>query len=210
MFDEVEKASQQVTQTLLSIFDNGIMTMASGQTIDFRNAIIIMTGNLGARELYKFAENQLYYFLRKFIHSFRNLRLSDRNSFVQDIVKEKLEKKFSPEFINRIDDIIIFDWLKKDVIGQVLELHVQQLNQRLEKHNASLVIEDSAIDFLVSEGFNRQFGVRALKRTLHKYLEVPLAEVLLKHPYEDGVTYVAKYTENMCIESVSSRNIPEE
>ncbi|MHB1406768.1 MAG: AAA family ATPase [Desulfitobacteriaceae bacterium] len=203
MFDEIEKASPQVIQSLLNVFDNGVMVMAAGQKISFHNAIIIMTGNLGAQELYHFADRRLTTVFKRVSYYIKALVGNGEKTLplAKSIVNKELEKRFSPEFINRIDDIVIFDWMTHDIITQVIDVLIKQLNQRLRKHNCNLILDESAKMFLANQGFDQHFGARALKRTMRQYIEVPLAEHLLKaSPDEKFTSYVANFTDGVEIE----------
>jgi ATP-dependent Clp protease ATP-binding subunit ClpA len=197
LFDEIEKAGPQVLLTLLNIFDNGMMTISSGdKVIDFRNSIICMTSNLAASDIYRFNDRQLSsiparisYYLNPANWVRRDQSLLDR------IVMRKLEKSFKPEFINRIDDIVTFEWLAQPVLEKVTEVLVDQLNARLRKHHCKLQIDESARDFLAQKGYNKKFGARALKRVFRSRIEVPLAEILMERPVgEASGVYTACYS----------------
>ncbi|WP_019123685.1 AAA family ATPase [Brevibacillus massiliensis] len=194
LFDEIEKASEQVMQTLLNIFDNGIMTITSGQdTINFRNAIIVMTSNLGAKEMYDSANNRLSFLLQKLAYCINPSHWGKRNeSILGKIIEEKLHRTFKPEFLNRIDEIITFNWLEKDTIREIIETFSLQLAKRLEKYNCELRLENSAVELLVENGFDKRYGARALKRAFRQHIEVPLAELVMEQGHRDQrVVYVA-------------------
>lgn len=196
LFDEIEKASPQVIQTLLNIFDNGIMNMASGeQKIDFRNTIIFMTSNLGAREIYEFIDKKFTFLLKQTVHKCKPAYwgIKDDGILIKKIVEKKVEKRFNPEFINRIHDVIIFNWLDLNTSDKLIELLLEQLNIRLKKHNCQVRLEKSAREFLVHQGFDKHFGGRALKRAIRHYLEVPVSEMLIEQQYSsEPVTYIGE------------------
>jgi ATP-dependent Clp protease ATP-binding subunit ClpA len=177
LFDELEKASDQVIYSLLNVMDNGLMVMTSGdKVINFRNTLIFMTSNLGAQEIMDYAHGSLKHFLRKMLWFFRPSNWGrNEQDFLRDFVLKKLEKRFSPEFINRFDDIFVFQWLHQEVLGQILDRNIQSLNHRIQKHGCQLHLKESARKFLIEEGFNKQYGARFLKRTIRRYIEVPLA-----------------------------------
>ncbi|GBF10732.1 AAA family ATPase [Tepidibacillus sp. HK-1] len=187
LFDEIEKASSQVIQSLLNVFDNGKMVMASGEKIiDFRNSLIFMTSNLGSKQIFEFADRNFSNLFRKFLY-YLNPKLFGKNSrvIIQKIVMEQLEKNFAPEFINRLDDIYIFNWLNKDTLFQIVDIQIKELNQRLQKHQCHIKLEASAIEYLVEQGFDKHYGARALKRSIRKNLEIPIA-TFLNHSLHRG------------------------
>jgi len=194
LFDEIEKASDQVIQTLLNIFDNGILNSTSGQAeINFRNTIIMMTSNLGAKEMYDFTNDRFSFLFQKVIHYLNPLNWGEpSNGLLDKIVAKKLEKTFTPEFINRIEEITTFHWLETDTIREVIDTLLRQIGKRLEKHNCRLCLEESAIELLVEKGYDRRYGARALKRAIKRYIEVPLAELIIQHESNETVIYVAK------------------
>lgn len=190
LFDEIEKASPQVIQTLLNIFDNGMLTIASGEeTIDFRNSLIFMTSNLGAKEIQSFAERNLYYLFRRFIHALLpgNWGTAEKTPLLDRLVKKKLEASFQPEFINRIDEIITFNWLDPLVLFQIIDLLTEQLNRKLERYNCHLEVDRSAKQFLVEKGFDKRYGARSMKRAVRQYLQVPLAELMMQPTSREGL-----------------------
>ncbi|MCL6598496.1 MAG: AAA family ATPase [Alicyclobacillus macrosporangiidus] len=174
LFDEIEKASHTVIQTLLNVFDNGIMTVASGQeTISFRNALVFMTSNIGARELYDLFWNR---------NNFRSRfsKTPDRKR-TRSVIQRKLEEKFAPEFLNRIDDILTFHWLDQHMMGEIVKMEIERLNRRLrERHRCTIHVDDSLTVHLSKAGFDQKYGARALKRAVRKYVEIPLADFLLQ------------------------------
>ncbi len=195
LFDEVEKASGQVVQTLLNVFDSGSMTLATGdESIDFTNTIIIMTSNLGARQIQKTRENWFQYLLARCRHSLSPAKSSNDNedSLLDKIVRKKVIEEFQPEFINRIDNIITFNWLEMESLLKIIDRHLDQINKRLEVFNCQIHIDDSAKKFLIDEGYDIRYGARALIRTIRKHIEVPLAAAMLEENYQDElpITYV--------------------
>ncbi|MBZ0330073.1 AAA family ATPase [Halomonas sp. ANAO-440] len=190
LFDELEKASPEVLQALLNVFDNGMLTVASGErTYSFRNTLIFMTSNLGARDIQRYEQRQNGFIRRLFPRSAKG-----RHKQVEDIVQEKLLKSFSPEFVNRIDNITIFNWIEMELVGDLVKLEVQRLNRRLLKHQCRLTVSDEVIDYVSSTGFDRQFGARALRRAVRRVIEVPLAEYLLDfHSTDDNREDIVVY-----------------
>lgn len=180
LFDELEKASPEVTQALLNVFDNGILLLSNGeQIINFRNTLIFMTSNIGSREIQQFANQSLRTRLRR-LWLRMNLTHWGMNEgiLLKKIVQNRLEREFEPEFINRIDDCLIFQWLDKKVLADIVEAFIQQLHERLQKKSYHLEVSQEAKRFLVEKGFDKKHGARELKRSLRHYLEVPLALAL--------------------------------
>ncbi|AQU83264.1 MULTISPECIES: AAA family ATPase [unclassified Halomonas] len=183
LLDELEKASKEVHQALLNVFDNGLLTVASGEkTYSFRNAIIFMTSNLAAQEIQKLEEKHQHP-----IYGMITRNISGRKKAVDTIVKKKILNTFSPEFVNRIDNITIFNWIETGTVEKIVDLEIKRLNRRLKKHNCIVEVENEIIKLIVNSGFDRQFGARSLRRSMRKILEVPLAEYLLDYHRVDEI-----------------------
>jgi ATP-dependent Clp protease ATP-binding subunit ClpA len=207
LFDEIEKASVQVIQSLLNIFDNGTMLLTSGQEIiDFRNTMIFMTSNLGAREIFAFADNNLTSLYRRMIYRVNPKHWGYRDQgLVHHVVKGKLEKTFSPEFINRIDDVFVFNWLEKETLYHILDALVLSLNQRINRYHCRVELGDSARAFLIDKGYDKHYGARALKRVFRKHLEVPLASAITEHSSDEGFTLFIAERDKGNLKIVSKR-----
>jgi len=190
LFDELEKASPTVLQALLNVFDNGMLTVASGErTYSFRNSLIFMTSNLGAREIQKYEQRQNTALGQLFRRSAKW-----RHGKIEDIVRNRLLKTFSPEFVNRIDNITIFNWIEPEMVEQLVSLEVNRLNRRLLKHQCQLTVSADVLSHVAKAGFDRQFGARSLRRAVRRYLEVPFAEHLLNHHHaEEGEQALTRY-----------------
>lgn len=192
LFDELEKASSEVVQALLNVLDNGMLTVASGErTYNFRNTLIFMTSNLAAHEIQRYDERRMRFPGRLFPSS-----AASRRRDIDKLVRAKLLNAFAPEFVNRIDSIITFNWIERDIVEQLVTLEVHRLNRRLAKHHCCLDVAPEVVTTLARVGFDRQFGARALRRSVRHYLEVPLAEHLLEY-HAPGVggppaTYLAR------------------
>ena len=175
LFDELEKASNEVVLALMNVFDNGLLTVASGErTYSFRNALIFMSSNLGARELMALNEEG-----RK---SWRKIfsKTKSRREQAEEIVMAALLERFPPELVNRIDHIDTFNWIPKDKMGALIDVELDRLNRRLKKHDLTLSISSSVKIFLAEEGYDKRFGARGLRRAIRKHLEFPLAGFLLE------------------------------
>ncbi|MBW2605217.1 MAG: ATP-dependent chaperone ClpB [Deltaproteobacteria bacterium] len=160
LFDEIEKAHPEVFNVLLQILDDGRMTDGHGRTVDFKNAIIIMTSNVGSRWI-------------------QEIGASSRKE-MEDRVTEALQASFKPEFLNRIDEIIIFHNLTQEQIGDIVDIQMKRLESRLAEMNIQLLLSDEAREFLAEKGFDRIYGARPLKRAIQRYIENPLSMEILQ------------------------------
>ncbi len=190
LFDELEKASPEVLQALLNVFDNGMLTVASGErTYSFRNALIFMTSNLGAREIQIYEQSQNTLLGKIFQRSAKF-----RHGKIEDIIQNKLLKTFSPEFVNRIDNITIFNWIEPEMVEKLVDLEIKRLNRRLLKHQCRLSVSTEVLGHVANAGFDRKFGARSLRRAVRRYLEVPFAEYLLSnHKPQDDTQELTHY-----------------
>ncbi|MHA1804475.1 MAG: ATP-dependent chaperone ClpB [Promethearchaeota archaeon] len=166
LFDEIEKAHPEVFNILLQILDDGRLTDGHGRTVDFKNTIIIMTSNIGSG-----------YIL--------NSRGKDFESN-KEIILKQLRNYFRPEFLNRIDDVIIFNFLEKEQIKQIVEIQIQRLNNVLKEHGIQIQLTEKAREYLSEKGFDPDFGARPLKRAIQDYIQNPLSLKLLNREFSDG------------------------
>ena len=169
LFDEVEKAHPDVMHLLLQILEEGKITDSLGRKIDFRNTIIIMTSNVGA-DLIR----------RQTTLGFGAPKLDDNYDVMQDKILEETKRIFKPEFLNRLDDTIVFHTLTKPDLIQIVDLEVAKVIQRIKAKDIHLILEESAKDFLIEKGYDPQYGARPMRRAVERYLEDPLAEELLR------------------------------
>ncbi len=177
LFDEIEKAHPDVYNILLQVLDEGFLTDSLGRRVDFRNTIIIMTSNIGSKELKNFGTGMGFTTAAKD---------ESKNKDTKSIIENALKKFFSPEFLNRIDDVIVFNTLSQEDIEKILEISVQKLLDRIESVGFTIELSKSAKKFLAEKGFDKDFGARPLNRAIQKYLEDPLAEEILKSEISDG------------------------
>jgi ATP-dependent Clp protease ATP-binding subunit ClpC len=177
LLDEVEKAHPDVFHLLLQVLDDGLLTDSLGRKIDFKNSIIIMTSNIGSRQLKDFGQGV------GFSTTAKESRASD---FAHGVIENALKKAFAPEFLNRIDDVVMFDSLHRDDIHKIIEIELRQLYSRIQNMGYSISISESAKDFIVEKGWDAQFGARPLKRAIQKYIEDVLAEEIIKTKLEEG------------------------
>jgi ATP-dependent Clp protease ATP-binding subunit ClpC len=173
LFDEVEKAHPEVFNILLQVLEDGRLTDGHGRTVDFRNTVVIMTSNLGTEE-----------FQRQAI-GFTRQEKSERQR-LQTAVETSLKRTFRPEFLNRIDDIIIFQPLTEDDLKQIVILLINEVRKRLSDRHIDLELDDKAKSWLLKEGFDPSFGARPLRRAIQRHLENPLSNRILKGEFKDG------------------------
>ena len=185
LFDEIEKAHPDIFNMLLQIMDDGRLTDSYGRTIDFRNTIIIMTSNAGTRQLKEFGNGI----------GFSTLTHTDEKENSRRIVRKALERQFSPEFLNRIDDIITFDQLEKNAILQIIELELKKLYDRVEKLGYRLQIPNDVKDYIAEKGYDKQYGARPLRRSIQNNLETKVSELIVEGLAEPGDILVAKLDE---------------
>ncbi|MBL7962548.1 MAG: ATP-dependent Clp protease ATP-binding subunit [Flavobacteriales bacterium] len=177
LLDEIEKAHPDVFNLLLQALDDGKMTDSLGRHIDFKNAIIIMTSNIGARDLQEYGKGVGF-------GTTARTAATDENN--RGIVEKALRKAFAPEFLNRIDDIVMFNSLKRDDIHQIIDLELGHLYKRVSELGYDLKLTDEAKDFLVEKGYDEKFGARPLKRAIQKFIEDPMAEEIINQGIEEG------------------------
>jgi ATP-dependent Clp protease ATP-binding subunit ClpA len=188
LLDEVEKAHASVHQSLLQIFDNAHLRLANGKTeISFTNTLIVMTSNVGSDELRHLAEN------RRLGFQAAGGTGVDRAKERHHVVDRALARHFKPEFLNRVDAVVVFQWLGHDDLRRILAGLVTELNQRLsERHSLTLELAPEAADFLIDRGWDPKYGARPLKRALRRDLYQPLARALLKQGWPQGEKLIAE------------------
>ena len=167
LFDEIEKAHPDVFNIMLQILDDGRVTDAQGHTVDFKNSVIIMTSNVGSQYI---------------------LDVAGDNELMRSRVMEAMRGTFRPEFLNRIDEMIIFHGLSKRELRQIVLLQVKRLEKRLAERKMSLKLSESAIDFLAEIGYDPVYGARPLKRGIQRELETQMAKGILRGDFADGDT----------------------
>jgi ATP-dependent Clp protease ATP-binding subunit ClpC len=185
LFDEIEKAHPDIFSLLLQVLDDGLLTDSLGRKVDFRNTIIIMTSNIGTKDI-------------RDISSFGfgdEAKEKDKYTHLKDTVEDAMKKLFNPEFLNRIDDTIVFKKLTKEDIMKIIEIELKSLHKNLEENKLDLLLDLSAKEFLVEKGFDDKFGARPLKRAIQKYVEDPLAEEILRGSFKEGTKIIAKHVE---------------
>ena len=186
LLDEIEKAHPDVFNILLQILDEGFVTDSLGRKIDFRNTIIILTSNIGTRDLKDFGDG---------VGFGTGAKKTNSDARARSTIENALKKAFAPEFLNRIDDIVIFNNLEKEDISKIIDLELGKLYKRLEKLNYKVELTDDAKEFIAEKGWDKDFGARPLKRAIQKYIEDLLAEMLVNKLLVEGGTVVLKLNE---------------
>ncbi len=171
LLDEIEKAHPDVFNVLLQVLDDGQLTDGLGRKVDFKNTIIIMTSNIGSRQLKDFGTG---------VGFNTAAREAEKSEMERDVIEKALKKSFAPEFLNRIDDIIYFNSLKRDDIHKIIDIELKGLFKRIRTMGYEIEIDEKAKDFLVKKGWDAQFGARPLKRAIQRYIEDDLAEEIIK------------------------------
>jgi len=177
LLDEIEKAHPDVFHIMLQVLDEGQLTDSLGRRVDFRNTIVIMTSNIGTRQIAEFGHG---------IGFESNVKKATRDEQTKSILQKALQKTFAPEFLNRIDDVIMFNSLGKEEINKIIDLELKGLYDRVNSLGYQLKIAAGARDYIAERGFDANFGARPLKRAIQKYLEDPMAEVLIKANLHEG------------------------
>ena len=170
LFDEIEKAHPDVFNMMLQIMDDGHIKDSLGREINFKNTIILMTSNTGVRKAMDAPTS---------VGFETTSRVADEDNRVREIIEKEMKGVFAPEFINRIDEIVFFNSLKKDDISKIVVNEVRMVAERLADKGFQIKVNPSAIKFLVEEGFDSEFGARPIKRAINRYLEVALAEKII-------------------------------
>lgn len=184
LLDEIEKAHPDVFNILLQVLDDGILTDGLGRRVDFKNTIIIMTSNIGVRDLKDFGTG---------IGFATKAKNENMDEAMKSTIQNALRKAFSPEFLNRLDDLIIFNSLEKEHLHQIIDLMLAKVFARIENLGFKVELTEKAKDFLAEKGYDPQYGARPLNRAIQKYLEDPIAEEILKAEMEPGDTLIADY-----------------
>ena len=207
LLDEIEKAHPDVFNLLLQVLDDGQITDSLGRKIDFRNSIIIMTSNIGSRQLKDFGLG---------VGFSTKSKEAQADDIAKGIIEKALKNAFAPEFLNRIDDVVLFNNLKKEDIHKIIDIELNSLFERVIEMGYKLTLTDRAKDFIAEKGFDEKYGARPLKRAIQKHLEDPMAEEIIKANIDEGDTLQAdlnKHTEKIIIKvkkKLKSKSIKED
>ena len=195
LLDEIEKAHPDVFNMLLQVLDDGQLTDSLGRKIDFKNTIIIMTSNIGARQLKEFGTG---------VGFGTSARKEGEDDAAKGVIENALKKAFAPEFLNRIDDVIMFNSLSKEDIHKIIDIELANLFSRVTNLGYSIKITEKAKDYIVEKGYDVNYGARPLKRAIQKYLEDPMAEEIIKSNITEGDELEVDYDKEKNIILVSS------
>ncbi|XZF12491.1 ATP-dependent Clp protease ATP-binding subunit [Chitinophagaceae bacterium MMS25-I14] len=186
LLDEIEKAHPDIFNILLQVLDDGQLTDGLGRKVDFKNTLIIMTSNIGVRQLKDFGDGV------GFATSAKVVSAEDSS---RGVIEKALKRTFSPEFLNRIDDVVIFNSLDQGHINKIIDIIMKDVMKRLNTLGFTLELTDGAKKYIAEKGYDSQFGARPLHRAIQKYLEDPLAEEILNHRIQEGDNVIADYSE---------------
>jgi ATP-dependent Clp protease ATP-binding subunit ClpC len=179
LLDEIEKAHPDVFNVLLQVLDDGVLTDSSRRRVDFKNTLIIMTSNLGGRQIIAGGKHL----------GFKQAEGGEAQfAAIKSTVQDELKRTFNPEFLNRIDDTVVFHALTRENMQAIVLILLQQVRDRLRSQDVTLDIDPAAIEFLVERGFDPSLGARPLKRAIQRWLEDPLAEHILRGKVKGGGT----------------------
>ena len=179
LLDEVEKAHPDVFNVLLQVLDDGVLTDGIGRKVDFKNTIIIMTSNIGSRQLKDFGVG---------VGFNTSAREAEKGAMQRDVIEKSLKKAFAPEFLNRIDDIIYFNSLGREEIHKIIDIELRGLFGRIRKMGFEVEMDEKAKDFLVAKGWDEQYGARPLRRAIQRYVEDDLADEIIRADILPGDT----------------------
>ncbi len=188
LFDEIEKAHPDVFNILLQILDDGSLTDAYGRRVSFKNAVIIMTSNIGTKELMRGTQ----------VGFQKDDAEKDYNKMKEYLVEE-VKKTFNPEFVNRVDAVVVFRKLEKDIMKKIIDIHFEEIQERVKDKGYEISLTDEAREFLIEKGFDPEFGARPLLRVLNTYLEDPLAEAILQGRWKKGTKIVVSREDDKLI-----------
>lgn len=186
LLDEIEKAHPDIFNILLQVLDDGMLTDGLGRKVDFKNTIIIMTSNIGVRQLKDFGDG---------VGFATSARTANTEENSKNVIERALKRTFSPEFLNRIDDVIIFNSLSAEDLDKIIDIIMKDVLKRMSGLGYNLTLSKQVRDFIAEKGYDQQFGARPLHRAIQKYLEDPLAEEILSQSIKEGDNIVATFDE---------------
>jgi len=199
LLDEMEKAHPDVYHILLQVLDEGQLTDSLGRRVDFRNTIVIMTSNIGTRQLKDFGQG---------VGFSTKTKQDTTNEYAKSVIQKALKNTFAPEFLNRIDDVIVFNTLSRDHIHKIIDIELEGLYDRINKLGYQIKLSEEAKDYVTDKGYDIQFGARPLKRAIQKHLEDAMAEVIISASIKEGDTISVgfdKEKEEITIKIIKSR-----
>ncbi len=177
LLDEIEKAHPDIFHILLQVLDDGVLTDGLGRKVDFKNTIIIMTSNIGSRQLKDFGQG---------VGFSTEAKKQSKSNHAHGVIENALKRAFAPEFLNRIDDVVIFDPLERENIHKIIDIELRHLYGRIDEMGYKIKVTPKAKDYIIDKGWDEQFGARPLKRAIQKYIEDELAEEIIKSSIKEG------------------------
>ncbi len=184
LLDEIEKAHPDVFHLLLQVLDDGQLTDSFGRKVDFKNTIVIMTSNIGSRQLKDFGQGVGFQ---------TSAKDSNKSGYAKSIIENALKKAFAPEFLNRIDDVVIFDEIQREDIHKIIDIELTYVENRIKTLGYNFKVSTTAKDFIIEKGWDPNFGARPLKRAIQKYIEDSLAEEIIKSKLHEGDTVLVDF-----------------
>jgi len=188
LFDEIEKAHSDVFNILLQLLDEGMLTDGLGRKVNFKNTLIILTSNVGVKELNSFGKDMGFK---------TDAAIANEEEKSRAIIKKALKKKFKPEFLNRIDDTVIFNSLKKDSINVIIHNELKKLSDRITEIGFTIKINKTAIDYVAEQGYDEAYGARPLNRAIQRHIEDPVADAILSGDFNEGDTIKICYDKKL-------------
>jgi ATP-dependent Clp protease ATP-binding subunit ClpC len=199
LLDEIEKAHPDIFNLLLQVFDEGQLTDGLGRKVDFKNTLIIMTSNAGVRDLKDFGQG---------VGFATQTKLDNKDDYVKNVLDKALKKTFAPEFLNRIDDVILFNSLEPSHIREIVNILLSQLKTRMTDLNYPFEVTERAIEFICEKGYDVQFGARPLQRSIQKHIEDVLAEEILAGEFHEGESLIVDFDAEL-LKTVARRKLNE-
>ncbi|MCF8225019.1 MAG: ATP-dependent Clp protease ATP-binding subunit [Bacteroidales bacterium] len=203
LLDEIEKAHPDVFNILLQVLDEGHLTDGLGRRVDFRNTIVIMTSNIGSREIKDFGQG---------VGFATKAKQDSFNEHTKSVIQKALKRAFAPEFLNRLDDVVLFNSLTRDDIHKIIDIELQGLYNRINSLGYHISLSDDAKDYVLDKGYDIQFGARPLKRAIQKYLEDPMAEAIIKSSISEGDKLIVDFNkedEKIVVNIEKNSTLPE-
>ena len=202
LLDEIEKAHPDVFNIMLQVLDEGQLTDSLGRRVDFRNTIVIMTSNIGTRELKDFGQG---------VGFATKARQNSANEYSKSVIQKALKRAFAPEFLNRIDDVVLFNTLSREDIHKIIDIELKGLYERVATLGFGIKLSEEAKDYVLDKGYDIQYGARPLKRAIQKYLEDPMAETIIKSALVEGDTMMVdfdKENEEITVSIKKKKSLP--
>ena len=187
LLDEIEKAHPDVFHLLLQVLDDGQLTDSLGRKVDFKNSIVIMTSNIGSRQLKDFGQG---------VGFNTQAKRDSKDEYSRGVIENALKRSFAPEFLNRIDDVIIFNSLEQNDIHRIIDIELKKVFKRINEMGFQIELTDKAHDFIAEKGWDSQFGARPLKRAIQKYVEDVLAEEIIRTKINIGEKIIIDYDDD--------------